>query len=109
MGKVYESIDPSLQEFILRQKMFFVATAPLSGDGLVNLSPKGLDTLRILDDRTVAYADLTGLVVIHKSVASKRHRSGVAKRRQPSAGDGNPRCMAHPRTFSAGSAENHGQ
>ena len=34
MGKVYESIDPSLQEFILRQKMFFVATAPLSGAGL---------------------------------------------------------------------------
>ena len=60
MGKVYESIDSSLREFILRQKMFFVATAPLSNDGLVNLSPKGLDTLRILDDRTVVYADLTG-------------------------------------------------
>lgn len=40
--------------------MFVVATAPLSGDGYVNASPKGYDTLRILDDHTVAYLDLTG-------------------------------------------------
>ena len=40
--------------------MFFVATAPLAADGHVNVSPKGLDTLRILDDMTVAYLDLTG-------------------------------------------------
>ena len=40
--------------------MFFVATAPLDGDGHVNVSPKGLDTLRIIDDGTVAYLDLTG-------------------------------------------------
>lgn len=40
--------------------MFFVATAPLAGDGHVNVSPKGLDTMRLLDDRTVAYLDLTG-------------------------------------------------
>lgn len=60
MGKVYDAIDESLQEFIQRQQMFFVATAPLSSDGLVNLSPKGLDSLRVLDDHTVIYADLTG-------------------------------------------------
>ena len=60
MGKVYNAIDDSLKEFIQQQHVFFVATAPLSGDGLVNLSPKGLDSLRILDDHTVAYADLTG-------------------------------------------------
>jgi len=60
MGKVYDAIDESLKEFIQRQQMFFVATAPMSGDGLVNLSPKGLDSLRILDDHTVVYADLTG-------------------------------------------------
>lgn len=60
MGKTYEQLDQHVQAFIQQQKMFFVATAPLSGDGLVNLSPKGLDTLRILDARTVAYLDLTG-------------------------------------------------
>ena len=60
MGKVYDSIDESLKEFIQRQRMFFVATAPLAGDGLVNLSPKGLDSLRVMDEHTVAYADLTG-------------------------------------------------
>lgn len=60
MGKVYEVIDESLRKFIQQQKMFFVATAPLAGDGLVNVSPKGLDSLRVLDPQTVAYADLTG-------------------------------------------------
>ena len=47
--------------FIAKQRMFFVATAPLSGEGLVNLSPKGLDgTFAVIDDRTVAYLDLVG-------------------------------------------------
>ena len=47
--------------FIAKQRMFFVATAPMAGDGLINLSPKGLDgTFAIIDDRTVAYLDLTG-------------------------------------------------
>ena len=60
MAKVFEQITPRLQTFIEAQKVFFVATAPLSADGLVNLSPKGLDSLRILDPLTVAYLDLTG-------------------------------------------------
>jgi len=60
MGKIYEAIDSRLSEFIGAQKMFFVATAPLAGDGRVNLSPKGLDSFRILDPHTVAYQDLTG-------------------------------------------------
>ena len=60
MGKVYDRIDDRLAGFIGRQKVFFVASAPLSGEGLVNLSPKGLDTFAILDDTTVAYLDLTG-------------------------------------------------
>ena len=60
MGRVYDTISESLKEFIQRQRMFFVATAPLSGSGLVNLSPKGLDSLRILDEHSVVYADLTG-------------------------------------------------
>ena len=40
--------------------MFFVATAPLAGDGRVNLSPRGHDTLSVLDPRTVGWVDLTG-------------------------------------------------
>jgi hypothetical protein len=60
MSRVYEQIDESLKTFIEAQQMFFVATAPLSGDGLVNLSPKGLDSFRILDPHTVAYLDLVG-------------------------------------------------
>src|SRR3954447_20646615 len=41
--------------------MFFVASAPLDGDGLVNVSPKGpIGSLAIVDDRTVAYLDVSG-------------------------------------------------
>ena len=60
MGKIYESIDDHLSEWIRARELLFVATAPLAGDGLVNCSPKGLDTFRIIDPLTVAYADLTG-------------------------------------------------
>jgi hypothetical protein len=60
MAKVHPSITPPIADWIRRQHMFFVATAPLDGDGHVNLSPKGLDTLRVLDEATVAYLDLTG-------------------------------------------------
>jgi len=49
-----------LAEWIGRQKMFFVATSPLAESGSVNVSPKGYDTFRIVDSRTVAYLDLTG-------------------------------------------------
>jgi len=47
-------------EFIRRQHVFFVGTAPLSGDGRVNVSPKGLDSFAVLDPSTVAYLDLGG-------------------------------------------------
>jgi hypothetical protein len=60
MGKTYSYITPELAAWIARQPMFFVATAPLSQHRHVNCSPKGLDTLRVLDQSTVAYADLTG-------------------------------------------------
>ena len=48
MGRLYDQITPELTAWIERQRVFFVATAPLAADGLVNCSPKGLDTLRIL-------------------------------------------------------------
>ena len=54
MGKLFGEIDADLQAFIEAQRMFFVATAPLDGAGHVNLSPKGLDTLRVLTPRTLA-------------------------------------------------------
>lgn len=60
MGQVYERLDDTLTAFIKEQKLFFVATAPLSGDGSVNVSPKGYDSLAILDAMTVAYLDLGG-------------------------------------------------
>ena len=60
MAKVFQQIDPELQAWIAQQHVFFVATAPRGGDGLLNCSPKGLDTLRVIDDRTVTYLDFTG-------------------------------------------------
>ncbi|WP_123042428.1 pyridoxamine 5'-phosphate oxidase family protein [Cohnella candidum] len=60
MGKQFESMLPEHEEFIRRQHVFFVASAPLSGRGHVNLSPKGHDSLRILNENRVAYLDMTG-------------------------------------------------
>ena len=60
MGKFSDSIQPGHQAFIEHQKMFFVASAPLSGEGHVNLSPKGMDTFRVLSPSRVAYLDITG-------------------------------------------------
>ncbi len=58
MAKFFESLLPEHTAFIAKQKVFFVATqAPA---GRINLSPKGLDSLRVLDDKSVAYLDLTG-------------------------------------------------
>src|SRR3954468_2935399 len=60
MGKLYEQIDDTLADFIGRQHVFFVGTAPDSPDGHLNVSPKGLDTFRILGPSSVAYLDLIG-------------------------------------------------
>lgn len=59
MGKILEQLDDRLIEWIGAQHLFFVGTAPSDG-GHVNLSPKGHDTLRVLDPLHVAYLDLTG-------------------------------------------------
>ncbi|WP_276353314.1 pyridoxamine 5'-phosphate oxidase family protein [Cohnella caldifontis] len=60
MGKKFEAMLPEHEEFIRKQRLFFVGTAPLSGEGHVNLSPKGYDSLRILGPNRAAYLDLTG-------------------------------------------------
>jgi Pyridoxamine 5'-phosphate oxidase len=65
MGKVYPELNERIRNFIAKQSIFFVATAPcLAADGAgghVNVSPKGYrDTFAVLDPTTVAYLDLTG-------------------------------------------------
>ncbi|WP_329114562.1 pyridoxamine 5'-phosphate oxidase family protein [Streptomyces sp. NBC_01465] len=61
MGKTHERIDGRLRTFIEAQHIFFTATAPLSGDGTVNLSPKGLSgSFAVIDELTVAYLDFAG-------------------------------------------------
>jgi hypothetical protein len=59
MGRVLDHIDEPIRSWIKRQHMFFVGTAPSEG-GRVNLSPKGLDSFRVLTDTRVAYLDITG-------------------------------------------------
>ena len=58
MAKFYDSINASLQEFISSQKIFFVPTA--AETGRINLSPKGMDSFRIVDENKVLWLNLTG-------------------------------------------------
>jgi hypothetical protein len=60
MARFFNSINNDHINFIGKQKMFFVATAPLSVDGHVNLSPKGLDSFLVLSSNKVAYMDIVG-------------------------------------------------
>ncbi|HOZ52543.1 MAG TPA: pyridoxamine 5'-phosphate oxidase family protein [Chitinophagaceae bacterium] len=60
MGKFTESILEHHKDFILQQKLFFVSSAPLSENGHINLSPKGLDSFRVLSSNQVAYMDIIG-------------------------------------------------
>jgi predicted pyridoxine 5'-phosphate oxidase superfamily flavin-nucleotide-binding protein len=60
MGKTYEAIDDALADWIRRQALFFVGTAPADG-GHVNVSPKGpIESLRIVGPRTIEYEDHVG-------------------------------------------------
>lgn len=58
MAKLYSSITTRLQKFIEAQKMFFVATAP--ANGRINLSPKGMDSFRVLNKNRVLWLNVTG-------------------------------------------------
>ena len=61
MGKRFDSLNDNLTQFVLRQPVFFVASAPGGDGGHVNVSPKGLaGSLVVVDRSTVAYVDLTG-------------------------------------------------
>jgi hypothetical protein len=58
MSEWHQAITPEMKQFIGEQKVFFVATAP--AEGRINLSPKGMDTFRVLSDTRAIYLDLTG-------------------------------------------------
>jgi len=58
MARFYPELSESHQAFISQQRVFFTATAPISGS--INLSPKGMDSFRVLDEKTAGYLDLTG-------------------------------------------------
>lgn len=58
MGKKYPALDETHMAFIRAQKIFFVGTA--AAQGRVNVSPKGLDSLRVLSPQRVAWLNLTG-------------------------------------------------
>jgi hypothetical protein len=75
MGDSYDGISAELSKWIGRQHVFFVATAPLAADGLINCSPKGMDTFRILGPHEVAYLDLTGSGV--ETIAHSRENGRI--------------------------------
>jgi len=58
MAKFHEKLDNKMRDFITKQHVYFVATAPHKGR--VHLAPKGLDTFRVISDTEAAYLDLTG-------------------------------------------------
>lgn len=61
MAKVHERVDGALRDFVDRQPVFFVATAPLGADGHVNVSPRGIPgTFGMLDEHTFAWVDGSG-------------------------------------------------
>ncbi len=72
MGQFWDDIPPHLIKFIRKQHMFWVATAPLSSDGHINLSSKGLEgTFHVIDNKTVWYEDMTGSGACHMSFDSR--------------------------------------
>src|SRR5205823_3908764 len=61
MATLFERIEDAHRDWIAKQALFFVGTAPLGADGHINVSPKGpIGSLRVLDDHTVAYLDVYG-------------------------------------------------
>ena len=60
MGKIFDALDEQLCDWISQQQMFFVASAALAADTLINCSPKGIDSFRVIDAQRVAYLDLVG-------------------------------------------------
>ena len=87
MADRFSSLRPDLAQWWREQPVFFVATAPAGADGHVNLSPKGLDTFRVLAPDRVAYLDLTGSGV--ETIAHLRENGRITL--MACAFNGNPR------------------
>jgi hypothetical protein len=60
MVQFFDNISDDHAEWIKKQKIFFVGTAPLDGRGTVNNSPKGYDCLRVLNPNQVCYLEMSG-------------------------------------------------
>jgi hypothetical protein len=58
VAEQFSQLEETHKQFIAQQHMYFVGTA--GAEGMVNLSPKGMDSLRVLDSNTVAWLNLTG-------------------------------------------------
>lgn len=97
MGTTHDELSDEHRAWIDEQHMFFVATAPLSPSGHVNVSPKGYDTFRVIDARTVAYLDLTGSGI--ETVAHLRENGRITV--MFCAFEGRPRIL---RLYGRGSA-----
>ena len=87
MADRFSTLRPDLAQWWCEQPMFFVATAPSGNAGHVNVSPKGLDTFRVLGDNRVAYLDLTGSGV--ETIAHLRDNGRITL--MACAFNGNPR------------------
>ena len=97
MGRTYEAIDERLASFLLSQPVFFVASAPLSPDGLVNCSPKSNNgELTVLDPHNLAYFDRTGSGA--ETIAHVRENGRIVL--MFCAFDGPPRIVAIDRHLS---------
>jgi hypothetical protein len=60
MGKFFTEMGTAHQTFIEKQQLFFVASAPLNGNGHINLSPKGTSCFKVLSPNKVMYLDIVG-------------------------------------------------
>jgi hypothetical protein len=87
MGKVFDGIDGALVSWISAQPVFFVATAPLAGDGHINVSPRGHECLSILGPHRVGWVDYTGSGV--ETIAHLRDNGRITL--MACAFNGNPR------------------
>lgn len=90
MPKVFDEIDDSLADWLISQPLFFVATAPLAGDGLINCSPKGsAGSFAVVSSTQVAYLDLTGSGI--ETIAHLRENGRIVV--MFAAFDGRPRIV----------------
>lgn len=58
MGQRYSELSEKHVEFIAQQKLFFVGTA--TPDSRVNISPKGMDSFRVINSKRVVWLNVTG-------------------------------------------------